>query len=194
MASKPAMGGVRMRRFVLAMICAAIAGCGEARQQEAMKTVAAFEVPLPSEEDREQFLSVLRATAELEGMHVNAVSKEELEREAKASPNFQMTMNAAVWRGSNDDEAIASAMDHFDHLGRVWLFFDKGKYPEINARFRQRAMHEIMLHWPNTLSLPIMPTGSIPLHRDLIQTPTGYIVKPSEAVKYGLTSTGTQPH
>jgi hypothetical protein len=49
-----------MRRVVLVAICAVIAGCGEARQPQSAKTVAAFEVRLPSEADRDQFLSVLR--------------------------------------------------------------------------------------------------------------------------------------
>ena len=164
----------------------------EAGQPESMKTVAAFEVPLPSEADRDQFLSVLRAAADAEGMHVDATSKGDLEQGAKVSPNFQMTMNAAIWRGSNDDEAVASAMDQFDHLGQVWLMFSRGEDPVMAARFRERTMHEIMLHWPSTLSLPIMPTGAIPLRRDLIRTPTGYIVKPSEANKYDLTGTRTQ--
>lgn len=191
---KASMSGAGMRRLVLATICAVTFGCGVAPQPESIKTVAAFEVPLQSEADREQFLSVLRAAAEVEGMHVDAESGKDLENEAQVSPNFRMTMKAAVWRGSNDDEAVASAMDQFDHLGQVWLMFSRGKDPAMVARFRERAMHEIMLHWPSTLSLPIMPTGSIPLRRDLIRTPTGYMVKPSEAQKYDLTGTATQTH
>jgi hypothetical protein len=167
---------------------------GEAGQPESMKTVAAFEVPLQSKADREEFLSVLRAAAEVEGMHVDAESDTDLVSEATVSPNFQMTMKAAVWRGSNDDEAVASAMDQFDHLGQVWLMFSRGEDPAMATRFRERAMHDIMLQWPGTLSLPIMPTGAIPLHRDLIRTPTGYIVNPSEAHKYDLVATKTPPH
>jgi hypothetical protein len=167
---------------------------GGATRQESMTTVAAFEVPLPSEADRDQFLSVLRAAAEADGMHVDAESDADLESGAKASPHFRMTMNAAVWRGSNDHEAVASAMDQFDHLGQVWLMFSRGEDPAMATRFRERAMHEIMLQWPGTLSLPIMPTGAIPLHRDLIRTPTGYIVNPSEAHKYDLVATKTPPH
>jgi len=183
-----------MRRVVLVAICAVIACCGEAHQPASLKTVAAFEVPLPLEADRDQFLSVLRAAAEAEGMRVHAASKGELESEAKASPNFQMTIHAAVWRGPNDDELVASAMDQFDHLGQVWLMFSRGEDPAIAGRFRERAMDEILLHWPSTLSLPIMPTGAIPLRGDLIRTLTGYIVKPSEAHKYDLRSTEAQPH
>lgn len=71
--------------------------------------MAAFEVPLQSKADREEFLSVLQAAAEVEGMHVDAESDTDLGGEATVSPNFKMTMKAAVWRGSNDEESVASA-------------------------------------------------------------------------------------
>ena len=183
-----------MYRLVLATTCAVIVGCGVASQPESIKTVAAFEVPLQSKADREEFLSVLRAAAEVEGMHVDAESDTDLGNDATVSPNFKMTMKAAVWRGSNDEEAVASAMDQFDHQGQVWLMFSRGKDPAMATRFRVRAMHGIMLHWPGTLSLPIMPTGAIPLHRDLVRTPTGYILNPAEAHKYNLVATKTPPN
>jgi hypothetical protein len=97
-------------------------------------------------------------------------------------------MNAAVWRGANDDEAVAFVMDQPDHLGQAWIMFLRGKAPQLATRFRESAMRQIMLRWPDTLSLPIMPTGAIPLHGDLIRTPNGYMVNPSEAHKYQLTS------
>jgi uncharacterized protein (TIGR04141 family) len=143
-------------------------------------------VPLPSEADRKQFLSVLREAAESEGMHVDVESTQDLARETKISPAFAKMMNAAVWRGANDDEAIASAMDQPDHLGLVWIMFSTGKAPQLTTRFRERAMRQIMLRWPDTLALPIMPTGAIPLHRDLNWTPNGYVVSPTEAHKYEL--------
>lgn len=160
------------------------------KQPESAKTVAAFEVPLASENDRNEFLSVLRSAAKTEGMHVDTASKSELESLAKAIPLAEMTMNAAVWRGANDDESIASAMDSHDHLGQVWIMFSKGKDPVIATRFRERVMREIKLRWPDTLSLPIMPTGAIPLPRDLIRTPTGYVVNPTEAYRYQLLTEG----
>ena len=76
--------------------------------------MAAFEVPLPSQADRSDFLSILSNVAETEGMHVDAASIEELER--VASPTFKMTVRASVWRETRDDELIASAMDQPDHL------------------------------------------------------------------------------
>jgi hypothetical protein len=127
-------------------------------------------------------------------MHVDAASDEELEGEAKVSPSFKKTMNAAVWRGSRDDEVIASAMDFPDHLGLVWISFAKGKDPTLNSRFRERAMREIAHRWPGTLSLPIMPTGAIPLPSDLLRTNNGYVVNPSEAYKYDVAGTKPQTH
>jgi hypothetical protein len=103
-------------------------------------------------------------------------------------------MNAAVWRGAKDAEAVASAMDQPDHLGQVWIMFSRGKDPELTTRFRESAMSQIMLRWPETLSVPIMPTGAIPLHSDLIRTPNGYEVNPAEAHKYSLVGTESRTH
>lgn len=73
------------------------------------------------------------------------------------------------------------------------MFFKSGD-PTLAGRFRMRAMHAIMSRWPRTLSLPIMPTGSIPLHWDLIWTPKGHIVDPAEARKYDKEGAENQPH
>ena len=172
-------------RWVLSMLLLAVmAGCGPAAQPASARTVAAYEIPLTSEADRIEFLSVLRTAAQAYGMHVDATSEVELEREAKVIPIARRTLSAAVWRGSNDEEAVASAMDLADHLGRVWLMFSQGEDPDLATRFRERALQDIRLHWPQTLPLPIMPNGGIPLARDLIRTPGGYQVKPSEAHRY----------
>jgi hypothetical protein len=180
-----------MRWTLSIAIFLAIAGCGQAQQPESARTVAAFEVPLSSEADRNQLLAVLRAAAALEGMHVDSESSENLKAEAKNNPTFEMTMKAAVWRDSNDDEAVASAMDQHDHLSQVWIMFSRGTDPTLTSRFRENVMREIMLRWPGTLSLPIMPTGAIPLHADLIRTPNGYIVNPTAAHKYEATEGGS---
>ncbi|MEJ1960948.1 MAG: hypothetical protein WDO56_05130 [Gammaproteobacteria bacterium] len=178
-----------MRWIVSLAILVVVAGCGVTNQSESAKTVAAFAVPLPSAADRDQFLLVLRAAADAEGMHVDAASRESLEKVAKVMPDSEMTLHAVVWRGSNDDEPIADAMDYRDHLGEVWIAFFKGEDPALATRFRERAIREIMLHWSGTLPLPIMPTGAIPLHRDLLRTPGGYVVKPSEARRYDVSDT-----
>jgi hypothetical protein len=163
-----------------------ISACGVAPQPESTKTVAAFEVPLLSQVDRDQFLAILRNAAAKEGMHVDAASAEDLKQRSKVSQAFKMTMNATVWKGIHDDEAIASVMDQPDHLGQVWISFSKGEDVMLNSRLREAVMREVLRSWPETLSLPIMPTGAIPLHHDLIRTPEGYVVNPAEAHKYEL--------
>lgn len=95
-----------------------------------------------------------------------------------------MTIHAAVWRDADDKESVATIMDFHDHLGKVWIMFAKGTNEQLNRGFRDHAMQEIRRRWPATLSLPIMPSGAIPIYADLLLTPNGYIVKPSEAYKY----------
>jgi hypothetical protein len=127
-------------------------------------------------------------------MHVGSESTQDLAQETKVKPAFERTMNAMVWRRANDDEAVASAMDQPDHLGQVWIMFSRGKEPQLTTRLRQSAMREIMLRWPDTVSLPIIPNGAIPLRGDLIQTQNGYIINPSAAHQYELEGAEKQPH
>lgn len=160
----------------LFLLCA---GC-IAAQPESARTVAAFEVPLTTSTDKSEFLDLLRSQAERHGYHVDAASEAELAQMSEVSP---ITFNAAVWRG-DDDEAVASAMDFQDHIGRVWLTFTLGEDPERSRRFRDELVPQIERLWPGTASLPIMPNGAIPLARDLVRTPTGYDVHPAAAARY----------
>jgi len=171
-----------MWRFplLLVLICSA---CGVAPEPKSARTVAAYEVPLSSTSDRAELVALLREEAEREGFHVDAATADELKQLSQVSP---ITINAAVWRGKNDDESVASAMDGPDHLGLAWLAFTLSEEPEQTARFRERVMGRIMSRWPNTHALPIMPTGAIPLPSDLVLSKNGYLVKATEAAKYEL--------
>jgi hypothetical protein len=71
-----------MRWIVFFAVYVLVTACGPAAQPESARTVAAFEVPLQSEADRNQFLAVLRAAAAPEGMHVDAENSEDLKAEA----------------------------------------------------------------------------------------------------------------
>jgi hypothetical protein len=75
-------------------------------------------------------------------------------------------------------------MDFEDRLGRVWISFSLGEDPVRSRQFRKVLVPAIKEGWPDTASLPIMPSGAIPLTRDLVRTPQGYIVNPSAAAKY----------
>ena len=162
----------------LALLCTA---CGAMEQPKSAKTVAAYEVPLPTASDKRRFLALLTQKAEAAGFHVDAATDEELKATSVVS---LQTFNATVWRGKDDEDPIASAMDFRDRLGRVWISFSLGEDPARSRQFRGGLMPAIKESWPDTASLPIMPNGAIPLTEDLVRTPQGYIVKPSAAAKY----------
>lgn len=170
-----------MKRIVLALL-AICSSCASANQPESARTVAAFEISLPTPADKLAFLSIVREEASRVGYHLDAATPDQLRQLSDVSP---ITMNAAVWRG-NDDEAVASAMDGADHLGFVWFSFSKGTQPERVAAFRDRVMRRVSSRWSQTVRLPIMPTGAIPLRQDLVRTPSGYEVNPREKAKYQL--------
>jgi hypothetical protein len=163
--------------ILLSLLCGS---CGAVSQPNSLQTVAAFEVPLPTDADKLRFLGLLREVAGEQGYHVDASSPSELRQMSKVSP---ITFSAAVWRG-NDEESIASAMDFKDNIGRIWITFSLGENPKRSTQFREVLMQKIRESWPSTTALPIMPSGSIPLADDLTRTPSGYVVKPSEAYKY----------
>ena len=162
----------------LALLCAA---CGVAEQPKSAKTVAAYEVPLLTSADKRRFNALMTEKAEAAGLHVDAATDEELKTLSAVSPQ---TFNATVWRGRDDEEQIASAMDFQDRLGRVWISFFLGEDPARSRQFRDAVMPAVKEAWPDTASLPIMPNGAIPLTEDLVRTSRGYIVKPSSAAKY----------
>jgi hypothetical protein len=112
-----------MRWIIIAVVLIFNSSCGVAPQPESIQTVAAFEVPLSSQAEREHFLLALSHIAQDYAMHVDAETKEKLERRAKVSPTFKMRINAAAWSGTGDDEVIASVMDEPGHLGRPWISF-----------------------------------------------------------------------
>lgn len=167
--------------IILILFCTA---CGVAEQPKSGKTVSAYEVPLPTEQDRSAFLGMLNRIAKTEGLHIDAASKEALEHTAVANPPARMTIHAAAWRGQDDDQPEAVIMDQADHLGQVWIMFLKGEDAQLAMRFCEKAVIETKRRWPNTLSLPITKVGTIPLSRDLIRTPDGYKLNPSAASRY----------
>ena len=158
-----------------------LAGCSALEQPKTAETVAAYEVSLPTKADKARFLDLLERESEAHGFHVDAASPHELAIRSEVSP---MTFNATVWRGEDDEEPMASAMDFHDRLGRVWISFFRGQDPDQSYRFREALVSKIKRAWPDTLSLPIMPNGAIPLTEDLVRMPTGYAVRSSAAAKY----------
>jgi len=171
-------------RTITIAVCIAVAACS-VRQPASHRTVAAFEVPLRSEIEKIQFLDVLRAEAKSEGLHVDSDSEQDLRDTANAIPLATMTINASVWRGQQDDQLEASVQDTL-HPGVAWIMFSQGENPSLAKRFRDRVMAEIIEQWPDTRSIPVMPTGALPLREDMVLTPQRYRVKPDVASAYEL--------
>jgi hypothetical protein len=96
-----------------------------------------------------------------------------------------MSIYVGVWRGANDDD-IEAAVDDLGHNGRAWVTFLKGRQPDRAARFQQGVLADIGRRWPEAKSLPVLPTGGLPLSDDLRMTPTGYKIDPAAAATYEL--------
>ena len=173
-----------MRVMLFLLIVFACGGCSVAAQRASEQTVAAFEVPLLKVEDRVAFLAIVRDAAKAEGGHLDAASDEELQDTGVAIPLAKMSIRAAVWRGSDDNESWAVIMDQADHLGQVWIMFSRGEDEKMASRFRVRAMRNIRARWPDILSLPIIGRHTIPARSDLLKTPEGYSLNPIAASKY----------
>lgn len=161
----------------LLLFCSA---CGIQPQPESARTVAAFEVPLPTADERDAFVAILRRAAEAEGLHVDAATEADL-AQLRETP---MTINASVWRGEDDDEIMAGALDLPGNEGRAWLTYARGEDEDLARRFRERSLRAILERWPATRRLPILPSGGLPLPEDLRWTADGYRVEPSAAAEH----------
>jgi hypothetical protein len=168
-----------MRSFAT-LLAILVCSCSPVEQPESIRTVAAYEVVLPTDNDKARFLALLDEVGEVQGYHVDSATSDELKAQSDIS---LISFNASVWRGE-DEEMMAGAMDLHDRIGRVWLSFPRGDDPERSRRFREAVMLRVKSEWPETASLPIMPNGAIPLSEDLVRTPSGYQVKASAASRY----------
>lgn len=165
--------------LILLVLCSA---CGVAHQPESARTVAAFEVSLPTASERDEFLEILGRTAAAEGLHFGAWTEAELEQVRGISP---MTINANVWRRDEDD-LEAGVLDLPGNQGRAWLTYARGEDEALARRFRERSLRAILERWPATRRLPILPNGGLPLPEHLRWTAEGYRVEPSAAASYEL--------
>lgn len=177
----------RMWRLFLVF---ALAGCAPA-DQESVRTVAAIEVVLIEPQDRVDLVAILRQHAAQSGLHVDDGSLEWREFEQRAKqipPEDQITFNAGVWLGEDDDEPVAFADDRF-HRGRVWVRFMRGAQENRFKEYRETTISAIRERWPEAKSLPILPWGGLPHARDLVLTSEGYRISRSSASDYELPPT-----
>ncbi|WP_176273721.1 hypothetical protein [Altererythrobacter lutimaris] len=157
--------------------------------QEAMRYVAAVEIPIEDTQERIELTNLLTSEAgNHDGLHVDDVSDQSADfyKDSRVlEPDQRPTVSITIWRGEDDDQQVGSVSDVM-HRGRVWATFLKGPDPKLETPFREAALNRILARWPQTNKLPILPTGGLPLARDLIMTDQGYRIDRSQAETYGL--------
>ncbi len=152
-------------------------------QPESARTVAAFEVPLTTSVDRADFLTILSAEAASEGLDVKVETEQEMERWAEMSPELRKSIHAIVYRGGDLRQTEARVSDQF-HFGHVWISFAQGEDPALARRFRNQLMSRTVERWPETLSVPVAETGSLPHKEDLVRRDHGYEIDPARLPEY----------
>lgn len=171
-----------------------IRACQPIPQPESLRTVAAFEVPLSSAVDRANFLTILTDEASAEGLNLNVETAKEMERWAEMSPELRRSIHATVYRGGDLRQTAVYVSDR-SHLGHAWISFTQGEDPALTRRFRERLMSRIIERWPETLSVPVAATGSLPNREDLVRGDHGYEIDPAKMAGYICgTAPGNAPH
>lgn len=160
-----------------------IRACQPVPQPESARTVAAFEVPLTTAVDRADFLTILTSEAAAEGLHVKVETAQEMERWAEMSPELRRSIDAIVYRGGDFRQTEARVTDQFN-FGHVWIFFSQGEDPALARRFRDRLMSRTIERWPETLSVPVAQTGSLPNREHLVRGDHGYEIDPTKMAGY----------
>lgn len=160
-----------------------VRACQPVPQPENARTVAAFEAPLNTAVDRADFLTILSAEAAVEGLDLHVETAEEMERWTGMAPELRKSIDVTVYRGGDIRQSEARVSDQF-HFGHVWIVFEQGEDPPLARRFRERLMSRIVERWPQTLSVPVAQTSSLPNREDLIRGDNGYEINPSRIAGY----------
>jgi len=152
-------------------------------QPESLRTVAAYEVPLTSAEDRADLLALFDSEARPLGLAVDAETPEEMEVWARMSPDLRTSIHATVYREGDRSQTYADVSDR-QFSGRVWIIFSQGEDVALGRRFRNQLMHSVLERWPATLPVPVAQTGSLPLVEDLVLGEGGYEIDPAKTAGY----------
>lgn len=85
--------------------------------------------------------------------------------------------------GGDLRQTEARVSDQF-HFNQVWISFSQGADPALARRFQDRLMSRTIQRWPETLSVPVAQTGSLPHKEDLVRTDAGYEIDPARLAGY----------
>lgn len=173
-----------LRTGVLALLICC--GCAPRPQPS---TIAAIEIPVPTARDRGDLAATLRAFSAAEGLHADAATEHELENVRNKFPeDAHATFRMGVWRGEEDKDLEMSVTDT-GHQGRAWVSIIRYGAADLPPEARERLLRALRGRWPQALMLPVLPTGGLPLARDLVATPGGYKVIASAGGRYKIPST-----
>ncbi len=176
--------GAGMNRMRCIAFLLLMTACGPV-DQERVRTLAALEVVPRDDADRRLLVEIFRRHALAAGFHVDDVSKkwQEFERTSSLPASFRSSFNVGVWQGTEDEENQMLADDR-GHIGRIWITFPKGTGVGRATRFREALIADIDRHWPARHAIPILPTGGLPLAKDLILVGETYRIRPEARQRY----------
>lgn len=172
-----------MKRALALVSAVALTACGAAEQPEWIETVHAVGIKTSSPVDRRDLVATLEKVAREQGHHVDASTDAELEYVGAV---HRQTINACAWKGRDDDETLACAMDFEDLPGLVYLTFNKGSEPKTNDAFREAALAALEVRFGPLPTIPIMSSGSLPLAQDLVLEDGHYTVDEHALDRYEL--------
>lgn len=176
-----------MRRS-FSFLLLALSACSAHAVSDDQPPIAAIEVLTPASDDRADLIALLRQAAPKQGFHVDDGSEQwrDFAKVAKDLPlPARKKLYAGIWSGKDDDDFIAMA-DDGGHNGRSWITVYSGKHGAAAKRFWVDLKAQLIRRWPAARTVPILPSGALPLSDDLQLTPRGYRIKRSAAAKYGL--------
>jgi hypothetical protein len=168
------------------MVVLVLIACSGCAPREQPSTLAAIEVPIPTGRDRTDLIKALEEFGAAEALHVDVATAQALEYERSNLPqDAHSTLRMGVWRGDKDQDLEMSVTD-MGHLGRAWVSFIRSGDADVSGEGRERLLGVLRDRWPDARLLPVLPSGGLPLARDLVATPQGYEVIRSERGKYDL--------
>jgi hypothetical protein len=165
-------------RLIVLLAYLFLSACGVAEQPDWAKTVVAYGIEAPTEKDRSDLIEILRRVARAQGHHVDSATDQEL------AEVYHLTINACAWKGKEDHETLACAMDFEERPGLIYLTFDKGSAPGLNTRFRDAVVDELTERFGALPKIPQMPNGALPLARELVLDGKNYTVSQDNLRRY----------
>lgn len=167
------------RAALLLIMCLASA-CGTGRT---LRYADAVEVPIDPNESA-QLSALLEDAAKRERFFFRDDSAYMNE-----TTNGQLTVHMTLFRPLEGEKEWPEVKVQAEANHSPWVLFlppAEERYAEPTASTRQRILSALRARWPNLRTVPILPSGGVPLSQDVVWTRDGYKVAPEKASGYEL--------